>query len=94
MTRAHDSGSHASLAPVARIFTAHVRGGVIVADGLDLPEGAVVTVASTESDERELDLAAEELAELDAAIAAADGAEPVAFDDVLADLDRIGSRSE
>jgi len=76
--------------PVTRIFSARVQGGVIVADGLDLPEGTTVTVAAND-DEAESDLAPDELAELDAAIAEADAddSEPVPHDQVLAELDRL-----
>jgi hypothetical protein len=67
-----------------------VQGGVIVAEGLDLPEGTTVTVAANEG-EVEVDLAPDELAELDAAIAEADAddSEPIAHDRVLAALDRL-----
>ena len=73
---------------MSRLFTARVQDGVIVADGLDLPEGATVTVAANDT-ETECELAPEELSELDAGIAEADRNETVPFEDVLADLDRI-----
>jgi len=74
---------------VARIFSARVQGGVIVAEGLDLPEGTTVTVAANDGDP-ECDLAPGELAELDAAIAEADADDRVIpHDAVLAELDRI-----
>ena len=75
---------------MTRIFSARVQGGVIVADGLDLPDGTTVTVAANDG-EKECDLAPDELTELDAAIAEADadGDEPVAHERVLAELDRI-----
>lgn len=75
---------------MSRLFAARVRGGVIVADGLDLPDGTQVTVVTDGTDGAH-DLNAAELAELDAAIADADRHEPVPFEDVLADLDRIES---
>ena len=76
---------------MARIFSARVQGGVIVADGLDLPEGSTVTVVANDSDsEPDCDLAPDELAELDAAIADADADDRViSHDAVLAELDRI-----
>ncbi len=61
---------------------------MIVADGLDLPDGTAVTVAANDD---EYELSPEGLAELDTAIADADvdESEPVPFEEVLADLDRI-----
>lgn len=84
----------ASLVSVARIFTGRVHDGVIVADGLDLPEGAVVTVASDDGDDAEIDLQPEEREALDAAIADADRSQPVPFEEVLAALDRTRPRSQ
>lgn len=66
---------------------------MIVADHLDLADGTTVIVAA-DSRENECEISAEEMAELDAAIAEADAddSEPVPFGDVLAGLDRIASR--
>ena len=75
---------------MTRVFSAHVKGGVIVADGLDLPEGTTVTVAANDGDG---DHAAspEELSELDAAVAEADAdeADGTPHEAVLAELDRL-----
>lgn len=83
-------GGYARLDPVTRIFSARVQDGVIVADGLDLPDGTTVIVAAND-DADEYDLPEVELADLDVAIAAADAdeSEPVPFEEVLGDLDRI-----
>ena len=79
---------------MTRIFSARVQGGVIVAEGLDLPDGTAVTVAANDGD-GEYEPSGDELAELDAAIAEADAdeGEPAPFEDVLADLDRVQPRS-
>lgn len=63
---------------------------MIIAEGLDLPDGATVTVAANDGD-IEYDLSPAELSELDAALAEADAddGEPVAHDRVLAALDRL-----
>lgn len=73
---------------MSRLFAAHVHHGVIVADGLDLPEGTLVTVVAGDDDDAYTPSEAE-LAELDLAIADADRGEAVPFEDVLADLDRM-----
>lgn len=76
---------------MVRIFSARVQDGVIVAEGLDLPNGTLVTVAANDA-EAECDLAPEEMAELDAAIAEADAgddSELVSHEAVLASLDEI-----
>jgi len=75
---------------VTRIFAARVQDGVIVVDGLDLPDGTPVTVAANDDREAECEVSAEELAELDAAITEADADETVIpHETVLAELDRI-----
>lgn len=73
---------------MARLLAARVRDGVIVADDLDLPDGTAVLVAVDVPDET-CSLSPDELAELDAALADADRSDPVPFDDVLADFDRL-----
>jgi len=55
--------------------SAKVQGGVIVAEGIDLPEGATVTVVVDDSEDDYAELTAEEAAELEAAIAEADRGE-------------------
>lgn len=76
------------------VFSATVKGGVIVvADDIDLPEGATVTVVLDEgaaNDQAEDDLTPAQLAELDAAIAEADRDEGVPWATVRAELLRIG----
>lgn len=75
------------------LFSATVKGGVIVADDIDLPEGATVTVVLDEgaaNDDQADDLTPEQLAELDAAIAEADRGEGVPWETVRAELLRIG----
>lgn len=64
------------------------QGGVIVAEDIDLPEGATVTVVvddDTANDNAD-DLTAEQLAELDEAIAEADRGEGVPWQTVRAEL--------
>ena len=56
---------------VSRSFSATVRHGVIVADDVELSEGVVVTVVV--DDEPEHQPTPEELAEIDAALAEAEG---------------------
>jgi hypothetical protein len=64
-----------------RIFSAKVRGGVIVCDGLEeLPEGTIVTVAADDG-EPSFTASPEEEAELLAALA--DPAEPIPAEEVL-----------
>ena len=62
---------------------------MIVAEGLDLPDGTEVTVAANDADD-ESGLSPGELAELDAAITEADADDTVIpHEVVLAELDRI-----
>jgi len=73
------------------VFSAKVKGGVIVADDVDLPEGTTVTVTVDDQDDPEDDyaeLTAEEAAELEAAIAAADRGEGVPWETVRDELRR------
>lgn len=58
-------------------------------DGVTLPEGTEVTIAVNDQRETSVELSAEELAELDAAIADADRSESVSLAVVLAELDHI-----
>ena len=71
------------------MYSARVRGGVVIADGVILPDGAAVTIAVNDEREAEVELTAAELAELDDAIADADRSESVSSAVVLAELDRI-----
>jgi hypothetical protein len=74
---------------MSRVYSARVRGGVVVPDGVTLPEGAAVTIAVDDELRGEIELTPAELAELDDAIADADGSESVSSAVVLAELDRI-----
>jgi hypothetical protein len=73
---------------VTSVFSAKVKGGVIVADGVDLPEGATVMVVVDEPADDYAELTAEEEAELEAAIAAADRGEGVPWETVRDELRR------
>ena len=73
------------------VFSAKVKGGVIVADDVELPEGATVTVTVDDGDtskDHYAELTAEEAAELEAAIAAADRGEGVPWETVRDELRR------
>jgi uncharacterized lipoprotein YbaY len=70
------------------MFSAKVKGGVIIAEDINLPEGATVTVvldqdaANDDADE----VTSEQLAELDEAIAEADRDEGIPWKTVRAEL--------
>jgi hypothetical protein len=70
------------------MFSAKVKGGVIVAEDIDLPEGATVTVVLDEdtANDNADDVTSEELAELDEAIAEADRGEGIPWETVRAEL--------
>ncbi len=70
------------------MFSAKVKGGVIVAEDIDLPEGATVTVVLDEdtANDNADDVTSEKLAELDEAIAEADRGEGIAWETVRAEL--------
>jgi len=74
---------------MSRVYSARVRGGVVVPDGVTLPDGASVTIAVNDEREAEVELTSAELAELDDAIAEADRSESVSSAVVLAELDHI-----
>jgi hypothetical protein len=74
---------------MSRVYSARVRGGVIVPDGVTLPDGTAVTLAVNDEREAEVELTPAEFAELDDAIADADRSESVSSAVVLAELDRI-----
>lgn len=74
---------------MSRVYSARVRGGVVIPEGVMLPDGAAVTIAVNDEREAEAELTAAELAELDAAIADADRSESVSSAAVLAELDQI-----
>jgi hypothetical protein len=71
---------------MSRVYSARVRGGVVVPDGVTLPDGTAVTIAVNDEREAEVELTP---AELDDAIADADRSESVSSAVVLAELDRI-----
>jgi len=70
------------------MFSAKVKGGVIVAEDIDLPEGATVTVVLDEdtANDNADDVTPEQLAELDEAIAEADRGESIPWETVRAEL--------
>ena len=70
------------------VFSAKVEGGVIVAEGIELPEGATVTVTVDEPGDGYAEITAEEESALDAAIADADRGEGVVWDSVRDELRR------
>jgi hypothetical protein len=71
-----------------QVFTALVRGGVIVPDeGVELPEGSLVTVIAGEP-EASLELTAEEEDELARSIAEADRGDVISAAELLRRLSR------
>jgi hypothetical protein len=71
------------------MFSAKVKGGVIVADGVDLPDGASATVVVDDPAADEYaDLTPAEEAELETAIAQMDRGEGVPWETVFAELRR------
>jgi hypothetical protein len=74
---------------MSRVYSARVRGGVVVPDGVTLPDGTAVTIAVNDEREAEVQLTPAELSELDDAMADADRSESVSSAVVLAELDRI-----
>lgn len=74
---------------MSRVYSARVRGGVVVPEGVTLPEGTTVTIAVNDEREADIELTPAELAELDDAVADADRSDSVSSAVVLAELDRI-----
>lgn len=70
------------------MFSAKVKDGVIVAEDIDLPEGATVTVVLDEdtANDNADEVTAEQLDELDEAIAEADRGEGIPWATVRAEL--------
>jgi hypothetical protein len=70
------------------MFSAKVKGGIIVADDVDLPEGATVTVVLDEDtvNDNADEVTPEQLAELNEAIAEADRGEGIPWETVRAEL--------
>jgi hypothetical protein len=72
---------------MSTMFSAKVQGGVIVAQDVELPEGAVVTVVLDEDTANDnVEATPEQLAELDEAIAEADRGEGIPWEAVRAEL--------
>lgn len=74
---------------MSRVYSARVQGGVVVPQGVTLPDGAIVTIAVNDERESEIELTPAELAELDDAVADGERSESVSSAVVLAELDRI-----
>jgi hypothetical protein len=74
---------------MSRVYSASVRGGVVIPEGVTLPDGTTVTIAVNDESEAMVELTPAELAELDEAIAEADRSESVSSAVVLAELGRI-----
>jgi len=74
---------------MSRVYSARVHGGVVVPEGVTLPEGTAVTIAINDEHEPAVELTPAELVELDAAIADADRSESVSSAAVLAELTRL-----
>jgi hypothetical protein len=69
------------------LFSAKVQGGVIVAQDVALPEGAtVIVVLEDDTANDNVEATAEQLVELDEAIAEADRGEGIPWQTVRADL--------
>lgn len=70
------------------MFSAKVKDGVIVAEDIDLPEDATVTVVLDEdtANDNADEVTAEQLDELDEAIAEADRGEGIPWETVRAEL--------
>lgn len=73
---------------VSIVFSAKVKGGVIVADDITLPEGATVTVVVDDgpADDAVDEVTPEQVAELEEAIAEADRGEGLPWETVRAQL--------
>ena len=73
---------------MSTLFSAKVKGGVIVAEDVDLPEGATVTVVLDEdtANDNADGVTPEQLAELDEAIAEAERGEGIPWETVRAEL--------
>lgn len=73
---------------MSTVFSAKVKGGVIVAEDINLPEGATVTVVLDEdaANDDAAEVTPDQLAELDEAIAEADRSEGVPWETVRNEL--------
>ena len=79
---------------MSRVYSARVHGGVVVPEGVTLPDGAAVTIAVNDESEATIGLTPGELTELDDAIDEADRSESVSSAVVLAELGRIARRAK
>jgi len=75
-----------SVGLVTSVFAAKIKGGAIVAEDVDLPEGVTVTVVVDEPADDCAELTDDDEAELKAAIAAADRGEGVPWEIVRNEL--------
>ena len=72
---------------MSTVFSAKVKDGVIVADDIDLPEGATVTIVLDDDPANDDDsVTPEQLGEVDEAIAQADRGEGIPWESVRAEL--------
>jgi hypothetical protein len=74
---------------MSRVYSARVQGGVVIPEGVTLPDGSAVTIAVDDEREATVELTPAELAELDAAVAEADRSESVPSAVVLTELARL-----
>ena len=74
---------------MSRIYSARVQGGVVIPEGVTLPDGSAVTIAVNDEREAAVELTPAELAALDDAIAEADRSESMPSAVVLAELERL-----
>jgi len=79
---------------MSRVYSARVQGGVVIPEGVTLPDGSAVTIAVNDEREAAVELTPAELAELDDAIAEADRSESVSSAVVLAELERLAGTAK
>jgi len=79
---------------MSRVYSARVQGGVVIPEGVTLPDGSAVTIAVNDEREVAVELTPAELAELDDAIAEADRSESVFSAVVLAELERLAGTAK
>lgn len=74
---------------MSRVYSARVQGGVVIPEGVTLPDGSAVTIAVNDEREATVELSPAELAELDDAVAEADRSESIPSAVVLAELAQL-----
>ena len=74
---------------MSRVYSARVQGGVVIPEGVALPDGSTVTIAVNDEREAAVELLPAEQAELDDAIAEADRSESVSSAILFAELERL-----